>query len=186
MPLVWGFGTKNWPENRATFYFSLVLMKLLRYGPFGSEKPALVDAPGVVRDLSGVLSDIVPATLSPHSLQRLREIDPASLPAVEPGRIGVPYTGCNKFVGVGLNDANHAAESGLPVPAEPVLFMNATICLCGPNDAALAEVAGYCVVNDVSEREYQLENGDSMRLGIDGLGEQFQAARAWDASLLHG
>ena len=165
-------------------------MKLLRHGPKGAEKPALVDATGTVRDLSDVLPDLTAAALSPTSLQRLREVDPAELPAVVPTRIAPPWSGMGKFICVGLNYADHAAESGMPVPAEPVLFMKTTSALVGCNDPivlpqgsvksdwevelgvvigskaryvseadALKHVAGYCVVNDLSEREYQLERG---------------------------
>ena len=172
-------------------------MKLMRYGAKGAEKPALVDAQGVVRDLSGVLADITAQTLTPHALARLREIDPATLPAVaNPGRIGLPWTGCSKFIAVGLNYADHAAESNLPVPAEPVVFTKTVSCMVGCNDAvvlpqgsvksdwevelgivigtkaryvseadALKHVAGYCVVNDVSEREYQIERGGTWDKG---------------------
>ena len=172
-------------------------MKLMRYGAKGAEKPALVDAHGVVRDLSGELADITAHTLTPHSLQRLRELDPATLPVVaNPGRIAPPWSGMGKFICVGLNYADHAAESGLPVPAEPILFTKTTSCLIGCNDAvvlpqgsvksdwevelgivigskaryvseatALKYVAGYCVVNDVSEREYQIERGGTWDKG---------------------
>ena len=172
-------------------------MKLMRYGAKGAEKPALVDAHGVVRDLSGVITDITPATLTPAGLQRLREIDPTTLPVVaNPGRIATPYSGCAKFLCVGLNYADHAAESNLPVPAEPILFTKTLSCLVGCNDAvvlpqgsvksdwevelgviigtkaryvtpaaALQHVAGYCVVNDVSEREYQTERGGTWDKG---------------------
>ena len=166
-------------------------MKLMRHGPKGAEKPALIDADGRVRDLSGVLADIGAATLSPQGLDRLRALDASKLPLVaEPGRIAPPWSGCAKFICVGLNYADHAAESGLPAPKEPVLFMKAISALMGCNDAvvlpqgaakgdwevelgvvigskaryvseadALKHVAGYCVVNDLSEREYQLERG---------------------------
>ena len=166
-------------------------MKLLRHGAKGAEKPALVDASGHWRDLSGVLADIGAAALSPDSLRRLRSIEPHTLPLVEaPGRIGLPWAGCGKFVCVGLNYADHAAETGAALPSEPVLFMKATSCMVGANDPvvlpqgsrktdwevelgvvigsraryvseeeALDHVAGYCVVNDLSEREYQLERG---------------------------
>jgi 2,4-diketo-3-deoxy-L-fuconate hydrolase len=166
-------------------------MKLIRYGRKGLEKPGLVDAQGHVRDLMGVLPDITPATLSPESLSRLAAVAGAGLPVVaEPGRIGVPWSGMGKFVCVGLNYADHAAEAGQAVPAEPVLFMKPTSALGGCNDPvvlpqgaakgdwevelgvvigskaryvseadALQHVAGYCVVNDLSEREYQLERG---------------------------
>jgi 2-keto-4-pentenoate hydratase/2-oxohepta-3-ene-1,7-dioic acid hydratase in catechol pathway len=164
-------------------------MKLLRYGPAGEEKPGLLDAGGVMRDLSGVVSDIARNTLLPDSLERLRRMDPKSLPAV-PGtpRIGPCVGQVGKFICVGLNYSDHAAESGMAVPAEPIIFMKATSCISGPNDDvvlprgsqktdwevelgvvigkpakyveekdALSHVAGYCVVNDLSERAYQLE-----------------------------
>ena len=172
-------------------------MKLMRHGAKGAEKPALVDSNGQVRDLSAVLPDITAATLAPAALQRLREIDPATLPLVaQPGRIAPPWQGMGKFVCVGLNYADHAAESGLPVPAEPVLFMKSAGALIGCNDPvvlpqgsqksdwevelgvvigrqaryvseadALQHVAGYCVVNDLSEREYQLERGGTWDKG---------------------
>jgi len=170
---------------------------LMRYGAKGAEKPALVDAQGVVRDLSGTLADITANTLTPHSLQRLRELDPSSLPVVaNPGRIAPPWSGMGKFICVGLNYADHAAESNLPVPAEPILFTKTVSSLVGCNDAvvlpqgsvkgdwevelgvvigtkaryvsetdALKHVAGYCVVNDVSEREYQIERGGTWDKG---------------------
>ena len=166
-------------------------MRLMRHGPKGAEKPALIDATGQVRDLSGVLADITAATLSPQGLDRLRALDASQLPLVErPGRIAPPWSGMAKFVCVGLNYADHAAEAGMPVPKEPVLFLKAISALMGCNDAvvlpqgsvksdwevelgvvigrqaryvseadALDHVAGYCVVNDLSEREYQLERG---------------------------
>jgi 2-keto-4-pentenoate hydratase/2-oxohepta-3-ene-1,7-dioic acid hydratase in catechol pathway len=172
-------------------------MKLMRYGAKGAEKPALVDAAGVVRDLSGVLADITAHTLTPHGLRRLSELDPAALPAVaNPGRIAPPWSGMEKFICVGLNYADHAAESNLPVPAEPVLFTKTISSLIGCNDPvvlpqnsvktdwevelgvvigtkaryvteadALKHVAGYCVVNDVSEREYQIERGGTWDKG---------------------
>ena len=166
-------------------------MKLMRYGAKGAEKPALIDSNGAVRDLSGVLPDITAATLSKDNLATLAAVDIASLPVVtNPGRIAPPWSGVGKFLCVGLNYADHAAESGMAVPAEPVLFMKATSAVIGANDAvvmpqdskksdwevelgvvigttaryvseadALSHVAGYCVVNDLSEREYQLERG---------------------------
>ena len=172
-------------------------MKLMRYGAKGAEKPALVDAQGVVRDLSGVLPDITSASLTPHSLQRLRELNPATLPVVaDPGRTAPPWGGMGKFICVGLNYADHAAESNLPVPAEPVLFTKTVSSVVGCNDPvvlpqgsvkgdwevelgvvigtkaryvsqadALKFVAGYCVVNDVSEREYQIERGGTWDKG---------------------
>jgi 2-keto-4-pentenoate hydratase/2-oxohepta-3-ene-1,7-dioic acid hydratase in catechol pathway len=166
-------------------------MKLMRYGAKGAEKPALIDAEGAVRDLSGVLPDITAATLGKDGLATLAAVDIGSLPVVaNPGRIAPPWQGVGKFLCVGLNYADHAAESGMAVPAEPVLFMKATSAIIGANDAvvlpqdskksdwevelgvvigttaryvseaeALSHVAGYCVVNDLSEREYQLERG---------------------------
>jgi 2,4-didehydro-3-deoxy-L-rhamnonate hydrolase len=172
-------------------------MKLMRYGPKGAERPALVDAAGQPRDLSGVLADISAAMLSPQELDRLRALDASKLPlVVAPGRIAPPWSGMGKFICVGLNYADHAAESGSPVPTEPVLFMKTTSALMGCNDAvvlpqgsvksdwevelgvvigskaryvaeadALKHVAGYCVVNDLSEREYQLERGGTWDKG---------------------
>jgi 2,4-didehydro-3-deoxy-L-rhamnonate hydrolase len=172
-------------------------MKLMRHGPKGAEQPALLDAQGNTRSLSKVLPDIKASTLSPTSLQRLRELDPANLPLVEaPGRIAPPWSGMGKFVCVGLNYSDHAAETGNPIPAEPVLFMKTTSALIGCNDAvvlpqgsvksdwevelgvvigskaryvseadALKFVAGYCVVNDLSEREYQLERSGTWDKG---------------------
>ena len=166
-------------------------MKLMRIGAKGAEKPALMDASGGVRDLSGVLADITGATLGKDGLAKLAAVDIDSLPLVaNPGRIAPPWSGVGKFICVGLNYADHAAESGMAVPAEPVLFMKATSAVVGANDAvvmpqdskktdwevelgvvigttaryvseadALSHVAGYCVVNDISEREYQLERG---------------------------
>ena len=172
-------------------------MKLMRHGARGAEKPALIDDQGQVRDLSEVLPDIGVGALSPHGLQRLRELDIGTLPVIAaPGRIAPPWTGMSKFICVGLNYADHAAESNMPVPAEPVLFMKAISALIGCNDAvvlpqgsiksdwevelgvvigtkaryvteanALSHVAGYCVVNDLSEREYQLERGGTWDKG---------------------
>ena len=168
-------------------------MKLMRYGPKGQEKPALVDAQGRVRDLSGLIGDLAPKHLTPDGLAALAAIDTTKLPVVEhPGRIGVPWTGIGKFVAIGLNYSDHAAESNLPVPKEPVVFTKATSCIVGCNDDvvlpqgsvkgdwevelgivigsktryvseadALEHVAGYCMVNDVSEREYQVDRGGS-------------------------
>src|SRR6218665_3463066 len=107
-------------------------MKLLRYGAKGAERPALLDAQGQVRDLSGVITDIGAHTLSPASLARLKQVNPAELPLVAaPGRIATPWTGMGKFICIGLNYADHAAESNLPVPAEPVVFMKAITALVG-------------------------------------------------------
>jgi 2,4-diketo-3-deoxy-L-fuconate hydrolase len=172
-------------------------MKLLRYGPVGHEKPGVIDRAGVVRDLSGQLSDLTPEYLSAASLRRLAGLDLSSLPVVAGApRLGVPVAGVGKFIAVGLNYADHAVEAGLPVPKEPVLFTKAISCLSGPNDdvmlpkdskksdwevelaviigtraryveeaQALNYVAGYCVVNDVSEREYQIERGGTWDKG---------------------
>ena len=166
-------------------------MKLVRYGQPGQEKPGLIDAQGALRDLSGVVADIDTAAIAPAELARLAKLDPASLPRVDGAvRYGCPVNGVGKIVCVGLNYADHAAESGLPVPAEPVLFLKPSSSLSGPNDPviiprgsvktdwevelgvvigkkasyveeseAMDYVAGYTVVNDVSEREYQIERG---------------------------
>jgi 2-keto-4-pentenoate hydratase/2-oxohepta-3-ene-1,7-dioic acid hydratase in catechol pathway len=172
-------------------------MKLLRYGPLGSEKPGLLDAQGQIRDLSGHIPDITPAQLSPSALAALAAIDPASLPVVDGSpRYGVPVAGAAKFIAIGLNYADHAAESGMPIPKEPIVFTKAITSLCGPNDtvvipkgskksdwevelgiiigtkaqyideaSALDHVAGYCVINDVSEREWQIERGGTWDKG---------------------
>ena len=166
-------------------------MKLCRYGAPGAEKPGLIDAEGRIRDLSGHVADIGPDTIGKDGLAKLAAIDPASLPLVEGEvRYGVPVGGVGKFVAIGLNYADHAAESNLPIPGEPVVFNKWVNCLNGPNDPvtiprgsgktdwevelgvvigtrasyvaeadALDHVAGYCVVNDVSERHWQLERG---------------------------
>ena len=164
-------------------------MKLLRVGDAGEERPAIVDADGEIRDLSGVVSDSSGVTLLHQSLERLRRINPKDLPLIAgTPRIGACVAGVGKFICIGLNYSDHAAESGMAVPAEPVVFMKATSALCGPYDdviiprgsektdwevelgvvigkearyvterEALSHVAGYCVVNDVSERAFQLE-----------------------------
>ena len=166
-------------------------MKLLRFGPHGQEKPGLLDATGTLRDLSGIVDDIAGNVLSDAFLAKLREVDPTTLPAVSgQPRIGPCVGRVGKFVCIGLNYADHAAESGLPVPSEPVVFNKWTSAICGPNDDieiprgsvktdwevelgvvigkaakyideanALDYVAGYCIVNDVSEREWQIERG---------------------------
>ncbi len=166
-------------------------MKLIRWGLKGAEKPGMVDKTGILRDLSGHVGDITPDLLSKDGLKRLAGIDAASLPKVPDGaRLGVPFTGISKIVCVGLNYADHAAETGAKIPKEPILFLKAVSSLNGPNDDiviprgsvktdwevelgvvigtrtsyvneqdALDHVAGYCTVNDVSEREYQSERG---------------------------
>ncbi len=171
-------------------------MKLARIGPRGHEKPALQHVDGTWRDLSGLLPDITAQTLTPAGLAALRAVNAAALPVLPAGRPGVPWTGCGKFLCVGLNYADHAAESNLPIPQEPVLFTKHTSTMVGANDNvvlpqgsvktdwevelgvvigskaryvseadALQHVAGYCVVNDVSEREYQLERGGTWDKG---------------------
>jgi 2,4-didehydro-3-deoxy-L-rhamnonate hydrolase len=166
-------------------------MKLVRYGRIGKEKPGLIDEQGKLRDLSGVLDDIGPEQLADKVLAKLAKIDPQTLPPVRGNpRKGVPVARVGKFIGIGLNYSDHAAEAGMAIPKEPIVFMKATSCLSGPDDPimlpkgskksdwevelgvvigkvaravsekdALAHVAGYCVVNDVSEREFQLERG---------------------------
>jgi 2,4-diketo-3-deoxy-L-fuconate hydrolase len=166
-------------------------MKLLRYGPKGAEKPGLLDANNVLRDLSHVLPDLTARDLTSDTLDALRNIQPDTLPAVtEPVRFGLPYVGMGKFICIGLNYSDHAAESGQPVPKEPIIFAKWNSCAQGANDPivlpqdsiktdwevelgivigkraryidaadAPAHIAGFCVVNDVSEREYQLERG---------------------------
>lgn len=171
-------------------------MKLLRYGPKGREKPGLLDQAGRIRDLSAHIADLDGTVLS-TKLDALRALDPSSLPLVEEGvRIAEPVARVGKFLCIGLNYSDHAAESGMPIPSEPILFMKATSAIIGPNDDvrlpptskksdwevelgvvigrearyvskedALAHVAGYCVVNDLSEREYQLERGGTWDKG---------------------
>ena len=110
-------------------------MKLLRYGAPGREKPGLADKDGNIRDLSKVITQIDDAMLAPRNLARLARVKPETLPIVRGSpRLGVPYAGISKFVAVGLNYSDHAAESNMPIPSEPILFMKATTCLCGPND----------------------------------------------------
>jgi 2,4-diketo-3-deoxy-L-fuconate hydrolase len=164
-------------------------MKLLRFGKQGEEKPGLLTPDGQIRDLSGVVDDIQGATLSESTLQRIRALSPLSLPIVEgQPRLGACVAGVGKFICIGLNYSDHAAETGATVPAEPVVFMKATSAIMGPNDDvviprnsektdwevelgvvigkvakyvreedALSHVAGYCVVNDLSERAFQIE-----------------------------
>jgi 2-keto-4-pentenoate hydratase/2-oxohepta-3-ene-1,7-dioic acid hydratase in catechol pathway len=172
-------------------------MKLLRYGKKGQEKPGMLDKAGKLRDLSATIADINPETLAPAALDRLRKLDPASLPLVagEP-RIGACVTQIPKIVCVGLNYTDHAKETNSPIPKEPILFMKATSSLNGPHDEvmlpkgsqksdwevelgivigsvtryvsvhdALKHIAGYCIVNDVSEREFQIERGGQWTKG---------------------
>ncbi len=179
-------------------------MKLVRYGRPGREKPGLIDAEGKLRDLSGVIDDIGPEQLSDKALARLARIKPSNLPAVRgKPRFGAPLSGVGKFLAIGLNYSDHAAESNMPIPKEPILFTKAITSLSGPNDdvmqpkdstkmdwevelgvvigtrahhvserQALSHVAGYCIVNDVSERAFQLERGGSWDKGkgCDGFG----------------
>ena len=164
-------------------------MKLLRYGPQGAEKPGLLDQDGKIRDLSGLVGDIAGATLSDEGLDRLRRLDASKVPEVDPSvRLGPCVGGVGKFICIGLNYSDHAAETGASVPPEPIIFMKATSAICGPDDPviiprgsvkadwevelgfvmgkrakyvseadALDHVAGYCLVNDVSERAFQTE-----------------------------
>ncbi len=172
-------------------------MRLLRYGPVGAEKPGILDARGHLRDLSAHVDDIAGVVLTPEGLDHLRQINPESLPVVTGNpRIGPCVGRIGKFICVGLNYADHAAESGLAVPPEPVLFMKATSAVCGPNDEviipkgsvktdwevelgvvigkaasyvdeadAMSHVAGYCVINDVSERAFQTERAGQWTKG---------------------
>ncbi len=172
-------------------------MKLIRYGDNKQEKPGVVDSDGRIRDLSGVIGDIDGSTITPEGLARLRELDISTLPLVQGNpRIGACVGKIGKFVCIGLNYSDHAAESGLPEPSEPVIFNKWTSAVVGPNDdvaiprgskktdwevelgvvigkearyiskeEALSYVAGYCVVNDVSEREYQIERGGTWDKG---------------------
>ena len=172
-------------------------MKLVRYGNPGKEKPGLIDAEGKLRDLSGVIKDIGPDQLGDAALAKLRRLKTATLPLVKGSpRFGSPVNGVGKFIAIGLNYADHAAESGLPIPKEPVVFMKATSCIQGPDDPvmlpkgsvksdwevelgvvigtraryvsqkdALSFVAGYCTINDVSEREFQIERGGTWDKG---------------------
>ena len=166
-------------------------MKLVRYGNPGKEKPGLIDAEGKLRDLSAVVKDIGAEQLSPAALTKISKVKTDKLPLVKgKPRFGSPVANVGKFIAIGLNYTDHAEESGMPIPAEPVVFMKANSCVVGPNDdimlpkgsvktdwevelgivigtkaryvsqkEALNFVAGYCTINDVSEREYQLERG---------------------------
>jgi 2-keto-4-pentenoate hydratase/2-oxohepta-3-ene-1,7-dioic acid hydratase in catechol pathway len=172
-------------------------MKLLRYGPLGKEKPGLMDRNGNIRDLSAHVAQIDYNTLAPKELARLKLIDIETLPVVKgKPRLAVPYAGISKFIGIGLNYSDHAAEAGMAIPTEPVVFSKATTCIVGPNEPiilpkgatkldyevelgvvigtkasyiteerALSVVAGYCVVNDVSERQFQIERSSQWDIG---------------------
>jgi ureidoglycolate lyase len=172
-------------------------MKLLRYGPKGQEKPGMLDAAGTIRDLSGVIGDIDGTTIGADGLAKLAGLDPKSLPAVSGNpRLGPCVGHVGKFICIGLNYADHAAESGMAVPPEPVIFMKCTSAICGPNDEveiprtsektdwevelgviigkhtkyvdekdAMDHVAGYCVINDVSERAFQAERAGQWTKG---------------------
>ncbi|HBN48452.1 MULTISPECIES: fumarylacetoacetate hydrolase family protein [Thalassospira] len=165
-------------------------MKLLRFGAAGAEKPGLLDPDGVIRDLSAVIEDFNPDTISDAIFTKIAALDPKNLPAVSGNpRIGACVAKPGKFICIGLNYSDHAAEAGMQVPTEPIIFFKATSAVCGPNDdveiprgseksdwevelgivigkqakyvteaEALGHVAGYCVVNDVSERAFQLEH----------------------------
>ncbi len=172
-------------------------MKLVRYGQPGKEKPGLIDADGKLRDLSGVIADVTPEHLSDKVLAKLAKLKADKLPLVKgKKRFGPPVSRVGKFIAIGLNYADHAAESNMPIPKEPIVFMKATSCIQGPDDDVMLPkgstksdwevelgivigtraryvsqkdafnyVAGYCTVNDVSEREYQLERGGSWDKG---------------------
>jgi len=179
-------------------------MKLLRHGPQGSEKPGALDAEGQARDLSLLIPDFTPEWMSPAKLEALKAIDLARMPLVDPGtRLGAPVTGVRQFVAIGLNYRQHAQESGLEIPKEPVVFTKALTSLAGPNDdvelpegsvagdweielgfvigtlarkvpvaQALSHVAGYCLANDVSERDWQIKRNGQWGKGksFDGFG----------------
>ena len=166
-------------------------MKLVRFGAAGAERPGLVTADGSIADLSGVIPDVAGAALSPESLKKLAALDAARLPKASVGvRLGACVAGVGKFIAIGLNYADHAAETGAKIPAEPIVFMKATSCIVGPHDTVLKprgstkmdwevelgvvigsvtryvseadapkHIAGYCVINDLSERAFQLERG---------------------------
>ena len=177
-------------------------MKLLRVGPVGQEKPACLDATGVIRDLTGVATDFEGEGVSLDALEALKGVDLTALPAVEGNpRIGAAVARVETFYAIGLNYAQHAAEAGMELPKEPILFNKSASCLAGPNDPltlpkvseksdwevelgvvigkraqnvsveeALSYVAGYCVINDVSERAYQIERGGQWTKGKSAPG----------------
>ena len=187
-------------------------MKLLRVGAPGAEKPALLDASGVFRDLSGIVHDIDGPALSPASLSKLAALDPASLPTLDAGqRVGACVVRPTNFICIGLNYADHAAETGSPIPKEPIVFLKSLGAFSGPNDdvkiprgskktdwevelgivigstasyvteeQAMDHVAGYCVVNDVSEREFQIERGGTWDKGkgCDTFGPRYLQFRS--------
>jgi len=172
-------------------------MKLVRFGAPGREKPGIVDKDGKIRDLSKIVPDIAGETLSPKGLAKLRKTDLSKLPVVKSGtRLGPCVGGMRHFIAIGLNYADHAAETGSPIPKEPIIFQKAPTSLCGPNDDtmipkgstkldweceiaivigsrarylskkdALDVVAGYCICNDVSERQFQQERGGQWTKG---------------------
>jgi 2-keto-4-pentenoate hydratase/2-oxohepta-3-ene-1,7-dioic acid hydratase in catechol pathway len=172
-------------------------MKLVRFGQPGREKPGIVDGEGRIRDLSGVVPDIAGEALSPKGLAKLAKVKIDSLPKVRAGaRLGACVGGTGNFIAIGLNYSDHAAEAGMPVPKEPILFNKAPSCICGPNDdtmypkgaqkldyevelgvvigtrarylsksGAMDAVAGYCISNDVSEREFQIERAGQWTKG---------------------
>lgn len=180
-------------------------MKLLRYGPRNVEKPGLLHADGTIRDLSGIIPDLAGDALSPAGLAKIAARDPDTLPVVQgQPRLGTPVAGIGKVIGIGLNYADHAAESGMAVPPEPIIFMKATSAICGPNDPiliprgsektdwevelaiiigtpakyvaledAMDHVAGYAVMNDVSERGFQTERSGQWTKGksCDNFGQ---------------
>jgi ureidoglycolate lyase len=175
-------------------------MRLVRYGEVNAEKPGILDDQGGIRDLSSIVDDISPATVQAGELERIASIDPSNLPRVEGSpRLGPCVGQVGKFVCIGLNYTDHAKESGMPIPTEPIVFMKTTSAISGPNDNielirgsvktdwevelgivigahtkyvsqenALDHVAGYCVVNDVSERQWQLEQGGQWIKGKSG------------------
>jgi len=179
-------------------------MKLLRHGPIGQEKPGALDANGQIRDLSLLIPDFTPDWMSPAKLQALGAIDLSRMPLVPEGtRLGAPVAGTRQFVAIGLNYRQHAEESGLEIPKEPVVFTKAITCIAGPNDdvelpegsvagdweielgfvigtlarkvsvaQALSHVAGYCLANDVSERDWQIKRNGQWGKGksFDGFG----------------
>lgn len=172
-------------------------MKLLRYGPAGAERPGVLDHDGNIRDLTSVVGDLAGGALDPQRLAQLETQELTQLPLVRPGvRLGPCVAGVGKFLCIGLNYADHAAETGAAIPSEPIVFMKATSAICGPDDEvlrpreskkldwevelgvvigrtaryvseadALQHVAGYCVINDISEREFQLERGGTWDKG---------------------